>query len=317
MHSVVLDRFGGPEVLEVRPVEPPTVPPDQVRVRVSFATVNPTDVLLRSGAQAASLESRTGPWTPGMELSGTVDAVGKDVTIGLRPGEGVIGLVNPRRCEGGAQSGWICVPATWLAPQLANIGEPEAATLAMNGVTALMVLEALQAASARTVLVTGAAGALGGYVVQLARSAGLTVVGHGRPGDEALIESLGAAHVVSGSDDLAATTHRLGPGGVDALVDSASLGAGVRTAVRPGGLVVDVRPIEVPDDGRRSHTVSVMKRLGDVATLRRVAKWAEEGILTPRVNTVLPVADVQQAYHLVEEGGLRGRVVLDLREDPQ
>jgi NADPH:quinone reductase len=82
VHAVVLDDFGGPEVLNVRPVDPTEPGPDEVRVRVEFATVNPTDVLLRNGAQAALLESPTGPWTPGMELYGVIEATGEHAAKG-------------------------------------------------------------------------------------------------------------------------------------------------------------------------------------------------------------------------------------------
>jgi NADPH:quinone reductase-like Zn-dependent oxidoreductase len=101
---------------------------------------------------------------------------------------------------------------------------------------------------------------------------------------------------------------------VDALVDTALLGDRGRSAVRRGGLVVNVRPTDVPDDGRQSCTVSVTKRLGDVAALNQVVALADQCVLTPRVHSVLPLREVQEAHRLVENGGLRGRVVLDLRE---
>jgi NADPH2:quinone reductase len=312
--SVVLDRFGGPEVLQTRPVYPAPPGPAEVRVRVAFATVNPTDALLRSGAQTSALESATGPWTPGMELCGIIDAVGTDLhELDLQPGSAVVGLVNPRRAQGGAQSGWTCVPAMWLAPCPTGLPGPEAATLPMNGVTALMVMEALQSQNVKTVLVAGAAGALGGYVVQLASSANMVVVGQGRPGDVRQMEALGATHILTSTHDVVEGARKLVPQGVDALVDAALLGSPAREAVRPDGLVVLVRPTEVPDDGRRSHTVSVTQRIGDTAALRQVVAWTEQGRLTPRVHSVIPVAEVQRAYRLVESGGVRGRVVLDLR----
>jgi len=187
----------------------------------------------------------------------------------------------------------------------------------MNGVTALMVLELLRSAGAATVLVTGAAGALGGYVVQLARHDGITVLGHGRPQDADTVLTLGAHHATSG--DLAALraqVHRLAPGGVDALVDTALLGDTTRDLVRPGGLVVHVRPGPAPDDGRRTETVSVMQRIGDAAALEQVVTWARSGVLTTRVHRLVPVDRAPEAYRLVEGGGTRGRVVLDLGPAP-
>jgi NADPH:quinone reductase len=315
MQSVALDSFGGPEVLSVRTSPTPSPRPDQIRVRVEFATVNPTDVMLRNGAQERALESATGPWVPGMELAGVVDCLGADCTdVGLRPGDLVVGLVNPRRSEGGAYSTFICLPPTSLAARPDSIQGPEAATLPMNGVTALMALEALGLSAGNSVLVTGGAGALGGYTIQLARTAGLVVVAHGRVGDEETMRKLGAAYVLTSADALPAAVHKLFPQGVDALVDTAILGGPAAAAVREGGVVVHVRPTSGDEDVRFQHkVVSVTKRIGDKSALERVIALAEEGVLTPRVATVLGMEQAPEAHQLVERGGLRGRVVLDLR----
>ncbi|MBC9226496.1 zinc-binding dehydrogenase [Aeromicrobium sp. zg-636] len=277
--------------------------------------MNPTDVLLRSGAQAALVESPDGPWIPGMELSGTVERLGQDYAGPLAVGDNVIGIINSRRTDGGAQSGWICAPSSWFAKAPASVAAPEAATLAMNGVTAIMVLEHLLDEKASTVLVTGAAGALGAYVVQLAAAHDLTVIGLGRPGDAELIAQSGAAHVLSSDDSLLDRVHEVAPDGVDVVVDAALLMGEARSAARRGGLIVNVRPTEPVDDDRRSATVSVMQRIGDTDALRAVVSWAEQGVLRPKVNRVLPAGAAQEAYRLVERGGLRGRVVLDLTED--
>lgn len=315
MVSVALESFGGPEVLKVHRAATPTPQPDQIRVRVEFATVNPTDTLFRKGAQERLLESPVGPWVPGMELAGVVDQLGANCAdSGFRPGDLVVGLVNPRRSQGGAYSTFVCLRPTSLALRPASIPGPEAATLPMNGVTALMALEALSLSTDKSVLVTGGAGALGGYTMQLARAAGMTVIGQGRPGDEETMRKLGAAHVLTSADALPSAVHALLPQGVDALVDTAILGGPAEAAVRDGGVVVHVRPTAGDDDPRLRHAVvSVTKRIDDKLALERVVTAAEEGILTPRVATVLEMSEAPEAHRLVEHGGLRGRVVLDMR----
>jgi NADPH:quinone reductase-like Zn-dependent oxidoreductase len=318
MRSVALEAFGDHEVLSVREVPTPSPRADQVRIRVDFATVNPTDLLFRKGAQQAALESSEGPWIPGMELAGVVDAVGADCAdSGLLPGDPVVGIVNPRRSEGGAYASFVCLAPSSIAVRPAAISAPEAATLPMNGLTAIMAVEAIGLDAGDSVLVTGAAGALGGYVVQLAHAAGLVVIAHGRATDEKTLRDLGADHVVAGSEPLAEAVHRLFPDGVDALVDSAVLGGVAAAAVREGGVMVHVRPAPADADPRLAHkVVSVSKRMGDKAALEQVVADAEKGVLTPRVAKVLAMTQAAEAHRLVEGGGLRGRIVLDLRPGP-
>jgi NADPH:quinone reductase-like Zn-dependent oxidoreductase len=250
-----------------------------------------------------------------MEFAGVVDVVGEACAdSGFRPGDLVVGLVNPRRTEGGAYSTFICLPPTSLAIRPASIPEPEAATLPMNGVTAIMAIESAAVSPGGTVLVTGGAGALGGYAIQLARAAGLIVIAHGRTGDKETMQELGATHIVSTDDALPERVRELFPQGVDALIDTARLGDPAEAAVKEGGVVVHVLPTPGDDNPRLQHkVVSVSKRIGDKSALDRVVAWAKDGKLTPRVATILPMAEAAHAHELVEKGGLRGRVVLDLR----
>src|SRR5271156_6383484 len=78
MRAVTISRFGGPEVLEAAELPDPTPGPGEIRIRVAGATVNPTDLSMRSGSQAAALESLPPPYVPGLELAGTVDLAGSD-----------------------------------------------------------------------------------------------------------------------------------------------------------------------------------------------------------------------------------------------
>ena len=315
MRTVALDSFGGPEVLSVQSAPIPVPLASQVRIRVSHATVNPTDLLFRSGGQIKTLESSTGPWVPGMELAGVVDSLGANVRESdLKLGDRVVALVNPRRSEGGAYATLICLSPSSVALRPASISAPEAATLPMNGVTAVMTLEFLGLVAGESILVTGGAGALGGYVIQLARAAGLTIVAHGRARDEETMRGLGATHVLSGDDSLPSSVRALFPKGVDGLVDTARLGIPAEAAVKDGGMAVHVRSASGYADTRLVHrTVLVADRVHDQATLQQVMSAAEKGILTTRVARVMDMTQAAEAHRIVESGGLRGRVVLDLQ----
>ncbi len=120
----------------------------------------------------------------------------------------------------------------------------EAATLPMNGLTVATALDMLALPAGAVLAVTGSAGIVGQYAIQLGRHAGLTVIGDAKPEDTALIESFGAHHVVPRGEAMAAAVRELYPGGVDAVIDAALLGPAVLPAVRDGGQLLAVRPFQ-------------------------------------------------------------------------
>jgi NADPH:quinone reductase-like Zn-dependent oxidoreductase len=302
--------FGGPEVLQIIEREAPRPGPGEAVVRVAAATVNPTDILMRAGKQAALMTDIKPPYVAGMDFAGAIEAVGPGVE-GLPIGARVMGVVNPRRPAGGAHSEKVLAPVASLVPIPGGVELAEAATLPMNGLTAIMAIEALGLAKGSTVLVTGGAGALGGYVIQLARHAGLRVFADAKADDAALLMSFGAESILPRGDAMATALLDLAPQGVDGLVDCALLGAAAASLVRDGGVAVWVRKANAHEDPRLlSRYVGVTDRMTDTAALRRLATLAAEGALTPRVARRLPMEQAAEANRLVEAGGLRGRVVL-------
>jgi NADPH:quinone reductase-like Zn-dependent oxidoreductase len=283
-----------------------------VVVRTVAATVNPTDLLFRSGQQAASMASLSPPYVPGMEFAGYVDQVGDAVTR-LHVGQSVMGVVDPRRPAGGAQAEFVVVPEASVVPVPEGMDLAEAATLPMNGLTALVALDLLEASPGDVVLVTGAAGAVGGYVVQLAATAGLTVVADAKEADVSLVRALGADHVVPRGGSMASAVRELLPEGVHCLVDAARIGPEANAVVRDGGVVVAVRRSDEADERLRYRYVTVPEHVTDTAALERLADLVDAGRLTPRVALRLPMDQAAEAHRLLEKGGLRGRVVLDLR----
>jgi len=164
MKAVTFSQLGGPEVLQVSALPAPQPGPGEVRIRVAAATVNPTDISFRSGrqfsvAQLAEMGVRP-PFIPGMELAGTVDAVGEGTSWHV--GDRVMAIVNPRRPGGGAQAELVVVPATSVARAPAKVTMEQAATLPMNGLTVRLALDRLALKPGQTLGVTGAAGAVGG-----------------------------------------------------------------------------------------------------------------------------------------------------------
>jgi len=313
MRAVGFTEFGGPEVLRIisRPV--PSPGPGQVRVRVAAAAVNPTDLAFRAGAHRSMPAGVEPPYVPGMDLAGVIDAVGEDGAGagGRRPGERVMAAVSPWVPGGGAQAEYVVVAADALARIPEQIGVTEAAALPMNALTVRAALDELALRPGQTLGITGAAGAVGGYAIQLGRSEGLRVIADASAADEDLVRWLGADVVVPRGPDVAARMQQVVPGGVDALLDAAVMGAPVLAAVRDGGQVIAVRPFAGPTE--RGITVSlvlVSRHLHEAGRLARLAEQAAAGVLTPRVASVLPAERAADEHRRFAAHGVRGRLVL-------
>lgn len=314
MLAVNFTAFGGPEVIRIVERPMPVPGAGEVVVKVAASTVNPTDLGMRSGRQAAMMTDIKPPYCTGVEFGGHVHALGPGVA-GFTVGQPVMGIVNSRRQEGGSHAQYVCVPAASLAALAPNVGVVEAATIPMNGLTARMVLELLDIPRGGSVLVTGGAGATGGYAIELAKVTGLTVVADAKETDVALLRKLGANHVVPRGDETVDAVRRIFPNGVDGLIDAAIIGNTISAAVRDGGGAVTLRRAHPITDPRlRAHTVHVFDQDTNAAALAWLADLARDGKLTPRIAMRLPLSQAADANRIVERGGLRGRVVLTMFE---
>ena len=195
VRAVGITEFGGPKVLRLVDLPDPEPGPGEVRIRVRAAAVNPTDTVLRSGGRAERLKDIPPPHVPGMDAAGELVQIGEGVRTDLQVGDRVMAVVVPLG-QRGAYAERVVVPAESVVPSPVGATDAEAATLPMNGLTARLALDVLALQPGRTLAVTGAAGAVGSYVVQLAKAEGLRVIADAAPRDEALVWALGADHVV-------------------------------------------------------------------------------------------------------------------------
>lgn len=214
--------------------------------------------------------------------------------------------------HGGACAEQVVVPAESVVPAPAGADFPAASTLLMNALTARLALDTIGAPPGATVAVTGAAGAVGGYAVELAKADGLTVIADAAPRDTELVRGFGADHVVERGADVAARIRELVPGGVAGLVDGSWQAAEVVPAIADGGTLAELRGWSGPAGrGIRVCPVMVPDRMTDTDALDRLRRQAEDGTLTLRVAEVLPPEEAAKAHRMLQAGGLRGRVVLD------
>ncbi|TGZ11730.1 NADP-dependent oxidoreductase [Streptomyces rhizosphaericola] len=312
MRAIGLDAFGGPEVLRVLELPEPEAGEGEVRIRVHAAAVNPTDVLLRTGGHAVRMEGIEPPYVPGMDAAGVVDQLGPGVGDRLAVGQPVVALVPFTGPGGGAYAEQIVVPAESVVPGPVGASFAEAATLLMNAATARLALDRLAVPGGGVIAVTGAAGAVGGFAVELAGADGLTVVADASARDRDLVLGLGADRVVERGPGFADRVRELYPAGVPGLVDGSMQTADLLPALADGGAMAELRGWSGPAGrGIRVHPVMVSDVMSDTDLLGGLARLAGSGALTLRVAEVLPWREAARAHRLLEAGGLRGRLVLD------
>jgi NADPH:quinone reductase-like Zn-dependent oxidoreductase len=293
-------------VLRVAEVPAPEPGPDEVRIKVEAAAINPVDLATRGGAFGARLP--TGRHVLGWDAAGAIDALGSSVTD-FAIGDRVAALSLWFREYHGAYAEQVVVPAEAVARVPDGLSSVEAATLPLNGLTALQALELTGLPAGQTIAVTGAAGAVGAYAVQLAARRGLRVVAVAGAHDEQLVRDLGAFALVPRSDDPSAGIHAVVPDGVDGLLDTANIGAPMLRAVHNGGIFLAVTGPAVPEPERQIDVRLVLVR-ADAAQLAELLRLAADGQLTPRVAATYPFEEAAQAHARLEEGGVRGRLVL-------
>lgn len=310
MRAIGVKEYGGPEQLREVDLPPEPLGPGEVRVRVTAAAVSPTDTGVRAGLRSSSGRPEDGVDVPGMDAAGVVAEVGDGVDTGVAVGDHVMGVVVPRGTHGAYREDLV-LPARSVTGVPTGVSDVEASTLPMNGLTAAQALDALALSPGQVLAVTGAAGAFGGYVIQLAKVAGLTVVADASEADEALVAGLGADVTLRRGPDLAARIRDRFPAGVDGLADGALLNQAALPAVRDGGAVVTVRGYA--GDGQRALRVTpvmVVRWAQEWEQLDRLRQLVEAGKLTLRVAGTYPAADAAAAHQRFEAGGVRGRLVL-------
>jgi NADPH2:quinone reductase len=315
--AIGLTEFGGPDVLGVLHLDEPHAAPGQVRFKVRAAGVNPSDSMTRSGEAKRQFEATVQdhsfpppPHVVGWEAAGVIDEIGPGVQGGYELGESVVAITAPIG-TGGAYVEHLAVPAASVARSPEAVDLVAASTLPLNGLTARLALDRLALPAGATLAVTGAAGALGGFVVQLAKADGLHVIGDASEDDTAIVAALGADLVVARGPDVARRIRDVVPDGAEGLVDCAIQDAAVAGAVHDGGAIVTLRFYKGSTErGIRWLPILVSDYLLETQKLERLCRQVSDGTLTLRVADVYPAEEAAQAHRRMETGGVRGRLVL-------
>lgn len=291
------DEFGPASVLKVVDLDEPQAGPGQVRVRVKAAGLNPADYKRRNGGSQYVVELPSGI---GRELAGIVDQVGEGVSR-LSPGDEVFGTVAD-----GAIAEHVVAGAATFAIKPAEVSWAVAGGLALVGQTAHDALVSQHLTDADTVLVSAAAGGVGLITAQLARLAGATVIGTAGEGNHEFLKQLGVIPISYGPG-LADRLRTAAPQGVTVVFDH----HGAETIEAAIELGVDKARINtIATDPTRYGTVRVGRGPNNTATLDTLARLVATGELVVPIEANYGLTEVVAAYDRLEQGHLRGKVVI-------
>ena len=297
MRAVILTSFSGLEALELVDLPEPTPAEGEEVVSVRAVALGPWDLSATDGYFQHLGGSTAFPQVQGWDFAGqTAD------------GRRVLGFTAQPWMGVGALAEQIAMPAVLLAPLPDGLDWAQGAALPVTALTARLLNEAAKVSEGDLVLVTGAAGMVGGMAAQLARARGARVVAAVRESDAAQAHALGAEATVSTGDGLADELRQGWPDGFNACLDTIGLQSALAD-VRDGGAYVTTQPGAVPS-AERGISAQAVQVQPDAAALGPLAERASAGDLTVRVAAVVPLAEFRRGYDLLARGGVSGMVVV-------
>jgi NADPH:quinone reductase-like Zn-dependent oxidoreductase len=319
MKAIVYRDYGSPDVLQCENVETPAPGDDEVLVKIRAASVNPLDYHMMSGlyiARPATGLRRPKPTFPGVDLAGEVQAVGRSVTR-FHPGDMVFGVGR------GAFAEYACAAESRLSLTPTNITLEQAAAIPVAGVTALQGLrDKAQVQRGQSVLINGAAGGVGTFAVQIAKSFGAEVTGVCSTGSVELVRSIGADHVI----DYTRNDFTTGAKRYDVILDCAgsrslsecrrvmtNKGTFVLIGVRPGGRWLGPIPhlLKLLASSRFvSQKVVFFVARVTAQDLTALKELVEANTLVPIIDRRYALSEIADAVRHLKEGHPRGKVVI-------
>ena len=314
MRAVQFTRYGPPDVVHVAEVEEPHAGPGQVRIAVRASGLSPGETLVRSGAVRDAIPVEF-PYRTGFDAAGVVDEVGEDVT-GVAIGDEAFGMTTTTARGANAD---FTVLAHW-APKPAAWTWEEAGGAAGSAETATRVLDRLAVGDGHTLLVQGAAGAVGAVTVQLAVARGARVLGTASEHNHDLLRSLGAEPTTYGAG-LAERVRALAPAGVDAVFDCAggalpdliAIAGDPARVVTIADLTAVVHGVHISHGAPSDDTSAAAGAAADPLAVHGLAiavELAGEGRLRVPLAAAFPLTEAAAAHELSESRHARGKIVL-------
>jgi len=318
MKAIVYEKYGSPDVLELREIDKPSIADDQVLVKVHAASIHQTDINFRSGTPFLA-RILAGLFKPkhqvlGCDYAGTVEATGKNVS-GLNVGDEVYGQVYKRT---GTHAEYVSVSTKEVFPKPENLSFVEAASVGVAGNMALQCLrDHGEIEQGQKVLINGASGGIGTFAVQVAKHYGAEVTGVCGTANIDLVKSLGADHVIDyKKEDFTERKEEY-----DIIFDAVRKNtfANCKDALTPKGIYVTTSfgpgimiqmKMNSNPDGKRMRGMLMETETDDQSIL---SELIEAGKVKPVIDRVYPLEEIADAHRYVETGHAKGRVIIKIR----
>ncbi len=309
MQAVLMDDYGGPEVLRLGEAVDPVAGPGEIVVDIHAASVNAADWKVREGFRGDDVKL-TFPHILGRDFSGVVRTMGEGVTD-LAPGDAVFAVIERGREGGYAEA--IAISAALAAKKPETLSHVEAAALALTGLTALVALEdEAKLGAGQRILIHGGAGGVGSFAVQYARHLGAFVLVTGRAVNHDYLRELGADETIDYTKQNFAHLVK----GCDVVFDTIGGAVHARSfpVLKPGGRLVHIAAAPAGFTAPRSDVTVTRPHVGrDRAHLERILELVAEGAVKPPEIQTLPLAEAARAHELSQAGHVRGKIVFEVR----
>jgi len=313
MKAYTIHEAGGVENLCLEELPAPLVGEEDVLIRVKAIGINPIDVKTRSGKGLFNLLKNESPLILGWDAAGVIVESGKKVTR-FRKGDEVFGMINFPG-HGKTYAEYVAAPASHLAPKPANISFPEVAAFSLAALTAWQALRAFSPIQkGQRVLVHAAAGGVGHFAVQIAKTMGAWVAGTSSSRNKDFILSLGAdAHIDYEAAPLSTQT-----GDIDFVLDT--IGGTIIDSslevMKKGGMIVSIPSgsnemvaEKAKAAGMLGHTFKVTSNGTDMLS---IADLLTKGVLKPHVSHIFPFHEMRNAHARMETGRTRGKLIVSV-----
>lgn len=313
MKAVVMQAYGGPEVLKLEDVPLPEPKDDEILIRVVAASINPVDVAIRKG-YLAELVGNKFPLISGMDAAGMVQKTGSKITK-FKTGDPVFAFFTLAG-EGGYAE-FVLAKENEVASKPNTVSYAQAAAVGAAGSTAWEALvDEAKLSAGQTVLIHGGAGGVGHFAIQIAKARGAKVIATGSTANQDFLKQMGADVAI----DYTTTKFEDVAKDVDVVLDSVGGDTLERSygVVKKGGIIVSIvdEPQQAALDAHGIRGVS-LRCTPKAAVLEELAKLINAKKLTPVVSQTFPLADVVKAQEQIATRHTRGKIVLQVASEPK
>ncbi len=305
MKAIQYTAFGNSSVLKLNDIAKPSVNDDEVLVRITATTVNPFDMKVRSGSMQKMLNVQL-PYTPGSDIAGVAEEVGSNVTR-IKKGDEVMGTVF-----GGTYAEYVAIRENQITVKPNNVSMIEAVSLAVPIVTSYSVLvETAQLQSGQRVLIHGASGSVGSVMVQMAKAIGAYVIATASGEGVALARKAGADEGIDYKKTDFATVVK----DMDLVVDTIGGETQVKSFIvlKKGGKMVSI--VAPPSEELAKKYEVHAQFISSAPSFKKLdygKELVEQGRIKPHVAKILKLEQAAEAQDLVSNGGVNGKVVLEV-----